>query len=136
MLRGTADSQADHRRFIERVIAAETVWGLKREDGFAWCESNTRNDTDVIVFWSDRDLAGRVGELKFSGYEPAEMTLFDFLYRWLSNMSLDGVLVGTNWTGELDGVESEAEKLHLQIIFQMPEDMRRRYTEKLKGQAP
>jgi hypothetical protein len=30
-------------------------------------------------------------------YAPVEITLFDFLFRWLAGMERDGVMAGTNW---------------------------------------
>ena len=80
MLRDKADSEADHRRFIERVIRAETVWALEGDDGFAWCESNDYEDRDVIVFWSDRAYAERARKSEFPEYVPVEISLFDFLF--------------------------------------------------------
>lgn len=132
MLRDRADSEADYQRFVERVIRTETVWALKGSDGFAWCESNEHDERDVIVFWSDRAYAERVRKSAFPEYAPVELSLFDFLFRWLPGMSNDGVLAGANWTGHLIGVESEPERLHEQIVGSMPDDMRVRYTDTLK----
>lgn len=132
MLRDRADSQADHRRFIERIIASETVWALKGESGFAWCESNEAANKDVILFWSDRAYAKRAQESQFPKCEPAALSLFDFLFRWVPGMSDDGVLAGTNWTGALTGIESHPDRLQEQITDRMPEPMLNRYVEQLK----
>ncbi|MDB6132703.1 MAG: hypothetical protein JWM59_946 [Verrucomicrobiales bacterium] len=35
------------------------------------------------------------------------MDLFDFWFRWLPGISGDGILAGTNWDGELRGVECD-----------------------------
>ncbi|MCW8877448.1 MAG: DUF2750 domain-containing protein [Kangiellaceae bacterium] len=34
------------------------------------------------------------------------MSLFDF-FRWLAGMSDDGIAAGTNWTGDLVGLECD-----------------------------
>ena len=49
----TDDGQASHDRFVERVKETKTVWGLKSSNGWAVCESNEYEDTDVYPFWSD-----------------------------------------------------------------------------------
>ena len=139
MQRSKADSKKDHQSFIERVIAAEEVWGLKGESGFAWCESNEVQERDVILFWSERAFSESPRKLWYPEYEPVALTLFDFLFRWLPGMSSDGVLAGTNWTQELVGVESDPKELQDEIGDQMPKDMLDRYFKQLKrviaGQA-
>lgn len=132
MLRDRADSEADLRRFIERVIDAEIVWALKGNDGFAWCESNDNEGQDIIIFWSDRAYAERARKSEFPEYTPVEISLFDFLFRWLPGMSKDEVLAGANWTGQLIGIENDPAELQDQIINHMPKDMIKLYTEKLK----
>jgi hypothetical protein len=124
--------EADHKRFIERVVAAEAVWGLKGESGFAWCESNEAPEGDVIVFWSDKVNAECVRKSWFPEYEPVVITLFDFLFRWLPGMSSDGALAGTNWTAEMIGIESDPKKLQDEIADQMPKAMLDRYLEQIK----
>ena len=132
MQQNRANSEVDHQRFIERVVTAEAVWGLKGEPGFAWCESNEDPQRDVIVFWSDKVDAERVRKSWFQEYEPVALTLFDFLFRWLPGMSSDGALAGTNWTGELLGFEGDPKKLQDEIADQMPKAMLDRYLEQLK----
>jgi len=132
MLRDRASSEADHHRFIQRVIASESVWALRGRMGFAYCESNEDDDKVVLVFWSDRAYAERARKSQFPEYEPAKIPLFDFLFRWLPGMSADGVFAGTNWTGELIGCEVEPARLQDQITDQMPQDMLTRYLEQLK----
>jgi hypothetical protein len=132
MLRDRASSEADRHRFIQRVIASESVWALRGGMGFAYCESNEDDEKAVIVFWSDRAYAERARKSQFPEYEPAKIPLFDFLFRWLPGMSADGVLAGTNWTGNLIGCEVEPARLQDQITDQMPQDMLTRYLEQLK----
>lgn len=132
MLRDRADSKTDLRRFLDRVISAEIVWALKGDDGFAWCGSNDHEGHDVILFWSDRAYAERARKTEFPEYMPAEINLFDFLFRWLPGMANDEVLAGANWTGQLIGIESGPNELQDQIINHMPEDMMKLYKEKLQ----
>jgi hypothetical protein len=132
MLRDEASSQADHQRFIQRVIAAEAVWGLKGPEGFAYCESHEDEEKSVLVFWSDRAYAARAQKSQFPECEPEEIPLFDFLFRWLPGMSRDGALAGTNWSKDLVGLETDPDELADQITEQMPREMLDRYLDRLK----
>jgi len=134
MLRDRIDSEADLRRFIERAIRAESVWALKGEDGFAWCESNDHEGQDVIMFWSDRAYAERARKSEFLEFTPIEISLFDFLFRWLPGMSKDKVLAGANWTGQLIGIENDPNELQGQIINYMPKDMINHYKVTFKNE--
>src|SRR5688572_15034426 len=105
MLHDAATIRANHERFVARVAEKEIVWGLASPRGFAVCPSNEDEERTVLMFWSDRAYASRVKQSAFAEYEPAEITLFDFLFRWLSGMEQDGVLAGTNFNGDLAGLE-------------------------------
>jgi hypothetical protein len=132
MLRNRADGEADHRRFVERAVAAESVWALKGEQGYAWCESNEDAEQHVVLFWSDRAYAARAGKAEFPEYDVCTIPLFDFLFRWLPGMSDDEVLAGTNWTGELAGLEVEPMTLHDEVLAMMTAGKRAEYTARLK----
>jgi hypothetical protein len=64
--------------------------------------------------------------------------LFNFLYRWLPGMSGDGVLAGTNWTGELIGLEHDPYELREEVEAALPPETRekfhRRYLEETGNQ--
>ena len=131
-MRDRADSQADHRRFIERTVASEAVWLLRGERGVAYCNSNDAPERHVLMFWSDRAYASRAGTAHFPGYEVSTVDLFDFLFRWLPGMSGDGVLVGTNWTGTLTGLEVEPTALQDEILGVLSPEKRAAYVDRLK----
>ena len=116
MLHDAATMQANHDRFIARVTETEVVWGLASGTGFAVCPSNEDAERTVLMFWSDRGYATRVKQAAFPEYQPAEIALFDFLFRWLSGMAQDRVLAGTNFNGDLAGLEIEPAALKDQLI--------------------
>ena len=103
--RATCDD--NHDRFIRRIIESETVWYLQHTDGVANSVSNEDEETTILMFWSDIAYAKRVRNNGFEDYQERSMDLFEFLYRWLPGMSGDGVLAGTNWTGDLIGCEHD-----------------------------
>jgi hypothetical protein len=130
MLRDVAACRENHERFISRVLASQVVWGLKAARGFADCDSN-ESDGPVLMFWSDRAYATRVRQQSFPEYEPEEITLFDFLFRWLPGMAKDGVLAGTNWPGDLVGLEIAPMELRETILSVMPPEQFQEYKARL-----
>ena len=121
MLRNSADAKADVERFIRRVVDADTVWYLTSGTGTACCDSNAEVEDDedepatVLLFFSDQAYAKRAQSKNFPTHHPASMPLFDFMYRWLPGMSRDGVLAGSNWTGDLSGLELDPFELRQAI---------------------
>jgi hypothetical protein len=132
MLQDRATCDANHRRFVERVITNQCVWYLKNGEGVATSTSNyddeeTENETTVLMFWSDRAYASRVKNNGFENYEVECLELFNFLYRWLPGMTGDRVLAGTNWSGDLIGVEKDPFELREEIEASMPETIKIEY---------
>ena len=131
MMLETAACQANHRRFVERVLSSETVWGLQNDDGFAVCPSTEDEEREVIMFWSDRAYAARAARTSCPGRTPGMIALFDFLFRWLPGMDEDGHLAGTNWTGHLIGLEFEPSALRQETIDTMPDELLDWYRDRL-----
>jgi hypothetical protein len=105
-----------HKIFIERVVALGEVWGLKSEEGFAVCPSNDYDDTDVLLFWSDKAYANAVAKDEWELYEPACIPLSHFLENWLVGMQQDGALVGSNFDANLFGQETEPLELTIELL--------------------
>jgi hypothetical protein len=124
--RDTATCKENFNRFLSRVVASGTVWGLKGENGWAIAESNEHPEASVLLFWSDEAYARRAQE-EFPQHTPASISLFDFLYRWLPGMSGDGVLAGANWTGDLVGLETDPFELRTQIEAALPPEVASEY---------
>jgi hypothetical protein len=116
-----SESSADQNfdRFVERVAQTGIVWGLYSEsDGWANSPSEEFEDTDVILFWSDRVEAAAHQTEEWSGHEPREIAFDDFLDAWLQGMDGDGVLAGPNWTVDFEGVEVEAKELADRLLME------------------
>jgi hypothetical protein len=128
-----ATLRAHHDRFVARVAGTEVVWGLESTDGLASCPSHEDEAREVILFWSDRADAARVKQTQFPEYDPIEVTLFDFLFRWLSGMQRDRVLAGPNWTGDLAGLETDPGDLRDQILTALGPDKAREYAQRLQN---
>lgn len=105
-----ADLRDNYDRFVSRVRESKTVWGLKSEEGWAYCPSN-EIDCDVLLFWSEEAYAKRHAVGDWSNYKPAAIPLASFIDNWLHGMHEDGVLAGANFNADLAGLEIEAIEL-------------------------
>jgi len=130
MLQDSATVESNFQRFIDRVIESESVFYLSSDEGVANSVSNEDEETVVLVFWSDRAYASRAKSVFEDEYLESEMTLFDFLYRWLPGMSGDGALAGPNWDGNLIGKEIDPFSLRTEIEERMPPELREKYEER------
>ncbi|MBU2886634.1 DUF2750 domain-containing protein [Gilvimarinus agarilyticus] len=101
------DFEENADRLIVESIESGCVWGLEGPDGWALCDSDRYQDTDVMPLWSDRDLAAAVCVDEWKIYKPVAIALEELLEEWLPGMHDDVLLVGLNWTTELEGDEWE-----------------------------
>lgn len=115
----TSNEHENHRRFVERVVEKEEVWGLRTDEGWVICDSNEFEDRQVMPFWSDRASAQRVATDEWESCEPSSIPIEDFIELWLRGMDEDGVLVGTNWDDELNGNEIEPADLAEELFKRM-----------------
>lgn len=127
MKRDRASCEANHRHFIAHMIQREQVFYLIQDGVAASCESYDFEDTGVVLFFSDEIYAKRVQQHAFQGYDIETLSLSEFLFNWLISLAQNQVAVGTNWTGELAGMEFDPQLLQKEIIAAMGEPMRHRY---------
>ena len=135
MLLDSATVEANFERFLKRTVENEAVFYLANQDGVANSVSNEDEKTVVLMFWSDQAYAARANNTLEEEFNVVEMELFDFLYRWLPGMSGDGVLVGTNWTGDLVGREADPFALRELIEDKMSAEMLETYEQKYEQLA-
>lgn len=114
----TENPEEDYlQTFVDRVKATRQVWGLSsQEDGWAYCTSDQGEDTDVILFWSDEDLARAHQKDEWAGHVPTPVDLDTFIDHWLQGMNSDGVFAGPNWDTDLVGLELSAKELADQLL--------------------
>ena len=129
MILDSATVESNFQRFINRVIENETVFYLSNDEGVANSVSNDDEEAIILMFWSDRSYAHRANKILPEEFSESEMTLFDFLYRWLPGMTGDGVLAGPNWNGDLVGREIEPFDLRTEIEERMPPELLEEYEE-------
>ena len=129
MILDAATVESNYQRFVNRVIENEVVFYLSNDEGVANSVSNDDEEVGILMFWSDRGYAHRVNGRLPEEFSESEITLFDFLYRWLPGMSGDGVLAGPNWNADLVGREIEPFDLRTEIEGRMPVGLLEKYEE-------
>ncbi len=116
-------SERSYDRFIQRVADTRIIWGLYSEsEGWANSPSDEFEDTDVILFWSDRDAAAVHCTEEWSGHVPTEIEFDDFIDAWLQGMDADDVLAGPNWDADFEGLEVSAKDLADRLLMERESD--------------
>jgi hypothetical protein len=140
-----AAAQEGHERFLRRAVEHQSVWTVWGGTGPLIVASNFTPDDeldgnhvarDVYLFFSDEAYARRALRESWSDVpncSARSIPLFDFLYRWLPGLHRDRHLAGTNWTGDLIGLELEPSKLQAQLRDRLPQDLRVRFREMLES---
>jgi hypothetical protein len=116
-----ADSQKEHDKFIKDVVRFKKVWGLKLDDNWAVSKSADFEDAEVLLFWSDKELAEACATDDWNDYKPESMETPEFLEEWLPGMCEEGIAVGANWNTDLEGIETHPISLALEIVNEIRE---------------
>lgn len=102
------DLQENLDRMIVECLEKGCVWGLQDSDESWALVGSTDNETiDVIPFWSDQELAQALCNGDWDIYKPVAIEMEEFLDDWLPGMHADVLMVGVNWTVDLEGQEFE-----------------------------
>ncbi len=112
-------NEATYRKFVERVVASDKVWGLSQGDIWATSSSNEYDDTEVILFWSTEAGALACAEDEWQGYKAEEVPLVEFLENWCVGMYGDHLLAGLDWDPALTGRETEPLEVALDVIREL-----------------
>ncbi|MFZ4774003.1 MAG: DUF2750 domain-containing protein [Terrimicrobiaceae bacterium] len=112
MLPDQATPQENYELFIRQVVETGVVWGLESASlGWAHSVSEESEETDVILFWSDREEAASHQKEDWTAHTPVAIEFDDFIDGWLQGMDSDGVMAGPNWDAQLTGLEISAREL-------------------------
>ena len=102
------DAGGRYQYFIRKIADFEVVWGLY-DNGWAMADNDL--DKQVIPFWPEHDFARICRTGVWKNYEPKEITLADFLNKWLPGMEKDGKLAGIFYIPGGRGVVLEPTKV-------------------------
>lgn len=111
--------EASYRKFIQRIVQSDSVWGLTQDDTWATSSSAEYEDAEVILFWSDTEGAKTCAEDDWKEYKPESITLTEFLENWCVGMYGDQLLLGPDWDGNLSGREMEPLVVALDVVNEL-----------------
>ena len=115
--------QENYDQFIQHVRETKLIWGLHSDsDGWAHSESNEYEDTDVLLFWSDREKAAVHQNEEWADHTPTEIDFDDFIDSWLQGMDADGTLAGPNWDENFCGLEVEPKDLADRLLAEQEDE--------------
>ncbi|MBJ6118058.1 DUF2750 domain-containing protein [Pontibacter sp. BT310] len=114
-----ANQEANYRKFIQQVADTEQVWGLSEGDIWATSSSNEFEDTEVILFWSDAEAAKACAADEWANYKAEALPVSEFLENWCVGMYDDELLVGANWTADMQGKEVDPLVIALDVVQEL-----------------
>lgn len=104
----SSEVQGQLDRLVIESMSRGCVWGLRDAEGsWAVVASNQSSSINVMPFWSCQETAVLACSDAWCIYTPVAIDLEEFLDDWLPGMHADVLMVGVNWTLELEGVEME-----------------------------
>lgn len=101
------DFDENYDIFVADAIATGCVWGLENDEGFALCPSVQNEDIDSMPLWSQPEYAQIHCVDEWSSYKVVPISLEELLDDWLPGMHEDLLMVGVNWTKDMEGHEIE-----------------------------
>ena len=119
MTQHAATIEKNYRQFIERIVDSNAVWGLTKDETWATSSSQEFEDTEVILFWSEKEGAVACAEDEWSDYKPESIALVEFLENWCVGMYGDQLLLGADWDADLSGKEAEPLMVALDVVNEL-----------------
>ncbi|WEM44324.1 DUF2750 domain-containing protein (plasmid) [Photobacterium sp. DA100] len=108
MTKLTADIKANSELFVEETKDTQQVWGLCNEEGdWLSVDSSEFEESEVMPFWSNEADAAVHCVDEWAEFSAVMIPLDVFVEDWMITLAEDGVLVGLNWTAQLEGSEAE-----------------------------
>ena len=101
------DAEENFARFIADGLDNGVVFTLEGDEGFALCASERSDNADVMPFWSQRAFAEALVADDWADYKVVAIDMEEFVDDWLTGLHDDVILVGINWTEDLEGLEVE-----------------------------
>lgn len=95
--------------FLTQVKQSQQLWALQEPTSEDWVVLDSINyeNAEVMPVWSSAELAQTHCCDEWQGYQPAQISVAEWLEFWVEDLAQDQVMVGVNWHGEEDYVELE-----------------------------
>ena len=78
--------------FIGKAADWEQLWGVRSKEG--WLVPETPDGLEYFPVWPHPEYAQSITDIHFPGYAATEISLEEFLSKWLPTFERDGVKVG------------------------------------------
>ena len=112
--RFTAEQRYDY--FVNKVIEMKKIWGLCSDDG--WVILSDERDGHLPI-WPHAELADLWVTGDYSDCKPTDISLDEWLNKWLPGMEEDGLLAAVAPDTEGEGIIVSAQELAETIRFNM-----------------
>jgi len=112
-----------HKEFISKICQTGKVWALEYNDEFASADSEEYEDeegnpAEMICFWSEESKAQECINKEWKNYKIEVISLSEFIENWCIGMSNDQLLIGSDFTKQRIGHESDP----LEVILEINEE--------------
>ena len=77
--------------FIGKVADWEQLWGVKNSEG--WLVPITPEDMEYFPVWPHPEYAQKIVDENFEGYQAVEISIQEFIDRWIPTFAEDNVKV-------------------------------------------
>lgn len=100
------------QQFIAQVKAEQTLWALQDSETEDWVvlDSVHFENAETMPLWSSAELAKVHCTEQWQDYQPAQISIADWLEYWVDDLKEDDVVVGLNWQ---EGDNAECYELEL-----------------------
>jgi len=101
------------QQFIKNIIENEKVFILERNDEevasipSVLFTNEFSEAIPVICFWSDEELAYKVGNKNWKEYKIYSLCIASFIEDYLVNIYNESLIVGLDYNEEFEGVEAD-----------------------------
>jgi len=103
------DKQTVTATFINDVKTSQTLWALQEPESgnYVVIDSINFENTDVMPLWSSIELAKSLCIDEWQNYQPAEISVSEWMEFWIEDLNEDNIIIGVNWpeTGHCEELE-------------------------------
>ena len=105
------DNQQILTAFLADVKPTQQLWALQDKASEDWVvlDSLSYEQTEVMPLWSSQALAQKHCIEEWKDYQPAAISIAEWLEFWITDLNEDGVIIGVNWQEDKDCEEMELE---------------------------
>ncbi|RYV02060.1 DUF2750 domain-containing protein [Shewanella sp. OPT22] len=101
-------SSLNSEAFYSEISESGKLWGIRDENGIPAPKTETGQRS--MPFWSKKSRAEKIihNVPAYGAFETFEISVSEFIERWLPGLENDELLVGLNWSGKnATGYDSE-----------------------------